>query len=183
MNDKLKQMELDQAVKYSKDYESYRSSFWTSIVNVNAILIGAFSVIVSINPNISKIHFAIFYIISFIPIGSICLSLYLKTDQSKNNMLKKIRAALGIIKPKESIPDGEKKYLNKLQTISIVFTILTAIYFIILISTTPQISQNAKNATMKIHAPIIKYPTNPIGRDSIINPNDSASSGVKLDIK
>lgn len=62
------QKTIRQVDEYFNHYLELRYSVWNIIIQFNAILIGAFSVVITINKNLDNIHYFAFYVIAFVPI-------------------------------------------------------------------------------------------------------------------
>jgi hypothetical protein len=128
--------------------EQHRKSIWDSIIQFNSILIGVFSVMISINENINKIYFMIFYPAAFLSIILISINLFTIKRQAESNRRIALDALLKM-SPTERIEDLIKKGIKPdyvrinykaiprsvgvLGNISLFMTVLTFAYFVILI--------------------------------------------------
>ena len=137
--------------QYIKEYQESRKLVWNTILQFNSILIAVFSIIITLNTNINKVHFPIFYIISFLPIIMIISIILNKQRQAFYNrrysLLKLLE--MGPIERLEKLLTGKKpnndkdqygnsyapesKVISIYEILSIIFSIIAFLYFIVLI--------------------------------------------------
>lgn len=145
-----------QNVKESTDsFINIRYTIWSNIIQFNAIIIGAFSMIISINKNINIFYYFLFYIISFLPILLIMINFYIL----KNSMYNMLESSVNQMKlkipefqrinyilekndpnyTKNQTQDKDKKQkpslikVSTIEKIAVAFSLITFIYFILAI--------------------------------------------------